>query len=95
MPFIRFYTPHPETSFLLQIQRTIREELSRSLVITIAHRLKTIIDYDRILVLGDAGKVVEFDSPKALLCKEGGVFREMCRRSADWDELKRLSETSR
>jgi ABC-type multidrug transport system fused ATPase/permease subunit len=67
----------------LQIQKTIREELSSALVITIAHRLKTIIDYDRILVL-DAGQIAEFGEPRALLMKSGGVFREMCKKSADW-----------
>ncbi|KIJ66220.1 hypothetical protein HYDPIDRAFT_26589 [Hydnomerulius pinastri MD-312] len=66
-----------------QIQYTIREELSDALVITIAHRLKTIIDYDRILVL-DTGEITEFGPPKELLAKSGGAFREMCRRSADW-----------
>jgi ABC-type multidrug transport system fused ATPase/permease subunit len=66
-----------------QIQKTIREELSNALVITIAHRLKTIIDYDRILVL-DAGQIAEFDEPRALLMKTGGMFREMCKKSADW-----------
>ncbi|KAG1845953.1 pleiotropic drug resistance ABC transporter [Suillus tomentosus] len=69
-----------------QIQTTIREELSGALIITIAHRLKTIIDYDRILVL-DAGEIVEFDEPKVLLAKVGGAFREMCRKSADWPQL--------
>ncbi|KAJ7651661.1 hypothetical protein DFH06DRAFT_1270538 [Mycena polygramma] len=66
-----------------QIQKTIREELSGAIVITIAHRLKTIIDYDRILVLDD-GELREFGSPKMLLQKSGGVFREMCRKSPDW-----------
>ncbi|CAE6434528.1 unnamed protein product [Rhizoctonia solani] len=57
-----------------QIQRTIREEMSDALVITIAHRLKTIIDYDRVLVLNH-GQVVEFDTPSRLMGKEGGIFR--------------------
>ncbi|CUA73825.1 ABC transporter ATP-binding protein/permease VMR1 [Rhizoctonia solani] len=71
-----------------QIQRTIREEMSDALVITIAHRLKTIIDYDRVLVL-DHGQVVEFDTPPRLMEKQGGIFRSMCERSADWGELSR------
>ncbi|KAJ7675323.1 P-loop containing nucleoside triphosphate hydrolase protein [Mycena rosella] len=66
-----------------QIQKTIREELSGAIVITIAHRLKTIMDYDRILVLDD-GELQEFDSPRVLLQKTGGAFREMCRKSPDW-----------
>lgn len=41
------------------------------------------IDYDRILVL-DKGHVVEFDTPVNLLGVRGGVFREMCKKSADW-----------
>ncbi|KAJ4485740.1 P-loop containing nucleoside triphosphate hydrolase protein [Lentinula aciculospora] len=71
------------------IQKTIREELRGAIVITIAHRLKTIIDYDRILVL-DNGQVAEFGTPKDLLKKEGGVFREMCRKSPDWSLFEAL-----
>ncbi|KAK7063980.1 P-loop containing nucleoside triphosphate hydrolase protein [Favolaschia claudopus] len=66
-----------------QIQQTIREELTGAIVITIAHRLKTIMDYDRILVLDD-GELLEFGSPKMLLQRTGGTFREMCRKSPDW-----------
>ncbi|KAF5368585.1 hypothetical protein D9758_002189 [Tetrapyrgos nigripes] len=64
-----------------KIQKTIREELSSAIVITIAHRLKTVVDYDRILVLDD-GQIAEFGTPKDLL--KGGLFYEMCRRSPDW-----------
>ncbi|KJA28401.1 hypothetical protein HYPSUDRAFT_62031 [Hypholoma sublateritium FD-334 SS-4] len=66
-----------------QIQQTIREELAGAIVITIAHRLKTVMDYDRILVLDD-GKIVEFDTPEALLSRSNGFFRELCRKSTDW-----------
>jgi ABC-type multidrug transport system fused ATPase/permease subunit len=66
-----------------QIQRTIREELKNPIVITIAHRLKTVMDYDRILVL-DEGRVVEFDTPWVLMQRPNSAFREMCRNSADW-----------
>ncbi|KAJ8702162.1 hypothetical protein PTI98_000902 [Pleurotus ostreatus] len=69
-----------------QIQTTIREELASALVITIAHRLKTIIDYDRILVL-DNGEILEFAPPRELLANPGSAFREMCKRSADWPIL--------
>lgn len=63
------------------------------LVITIAHRLKTIVDYDRILVI-DAGEILEFDDPKTLLSKPNGAFREMCRRSADWPLLASIIEAT-
>ncbi|KAJ7597443.1 pleiotropic drug resistance ABC transporter [Mycena floridula] len=74
-----------------KIQRTIREELAGAIVITIAHRLKTIIDYDRILLLDD-GMLLESGSPRELLKKPSGAFREMCRKSPDWDSFVSLVE---
>lgn len=43
-----------------RIQQTLRSEFKESTLITIAHRLRTIMDYDKILVL-DEGKVAEYD----------------------------------
>jgi len=48
------------------IQKALRTKFSNVTVLTIAHRLNTIIDYDKILVLGK-GEVLEFDTPKNLL----------------------------
>ena len=76
---------------MVQIQRTIREEFAGAIVITIAHRLKTVLDYDRILVLR-SGEIVEFDSPQVLLRKPGGAFRDMCRASADKSVYQAASE---
>lgn len=84
-----------------KIQETLRE-LKDSTIITIAHRLQTIIDYDKVLVL-DHGRVVEFDHPWTLINKENGSFRGMCENSGNMDvliegakgawESKRLVET--
>ncbi|KAI8918715.1 P-loop containing nucleoside triphosphate hydrolase protein [Entophlyctis helioformis] len=58
------------------IQKCLREEFADSTVLTIAHRLNTIMDYDRVMVLS-AGEIVEFDSPQQLMANEAGVFRSM------------------
>uniref|UniRef100_A0A3P9K0B7 Uncharacterized protein n=1 Tax=Oryzias latipes TaxID=8090 RepID=A0A3P9K0B7_ORYLA len=52
------------------IQKTIRKEFAHCTVLTIAHRLDTIMDSSRVMVL-DAGKIVEFDSPSNLLGNQG------------------------
>lgn len=55
------------------IQKTIRTEFKDRTVLTIAHRINTIIDYDRVMVL-DAGRVIEFDNPQTLLGDQRSVF---------------------
>ncbi|KAM8738721.1 ATP-binding cassette sub-family C member 2 isoform 1-T2 [Acanthopagrus schlegelii] len=55
------------------IQTTIRKEFSHCTVLTIAHRLHSIMDSSRVMVL-DAGKIVEFDSPDNLLEKRGHFY---------------------
>uniref|UniRef100_A0A669DWJ6 Canalicular multispecific organic anion transporter 1 n=1 Tax=Oreochromis niloticus TaxID=8128 RepID=A0A669DWJ6_ORENI len=55
------------------IQNTIRKEFSDCTVLTIAHRLHSIMDSSRVMVL-DAGKILEFDSPSNLLEKEGHFY---------------------
>ncbi|KAJ8311465.1 hypothetical protein KUTeg_010820 [Tegillarca granosa] len=60
------------------IQHTIRTQFSDCTVICIAHRLNTIMDYDRIMVL-DKGLIVEYDSPKTLLKDTRGVFYGMAK----------------
>ena len=67
-----------------KIQGTIRE--LKNTTITIAHRLQTIVDYDKVLVL-DHGRVMEFGSPHDLINTEGGLFRGMCEMSGDFETL--------
>jgi len=57
------------------IQKVMRNEFASATCITVAHRINTILDCDKILVMSD-GKAAEFDTPKALLDK-GGMFREL------------------
>ncbi|KAL9964349.1 hypothetical protein ACROYT_G027978 [Oculina patagonica] len=59
------------------IQQTIRREFADRTVFTIAHRLNTIMDYTRIMVL-DKGFMVEFDTPQTLLAQQG-IFYGMAR----------------
>ncbi|KAF2844369.1 ATP-dependent bile acid permease-like protein [Plenodomus tracheiphilus IPT5] len=72
-----------------KIQETIR--LIKNTTITIAHRLQTIIDYDKVLVL-DKGEVKEYGHPFELVQKEGGIFRGMCQTT---DEFEVLVETAK
>uniref|UniRef100_A0AAR2JB30 ATP-binding cassette, sub-family C (CFTR/MRP), member 10 n=1 Tax=Pygocentrus nattereri TaxID=42514 RepID=A0AAR2JB30_PYGNA len=58
------------------LQKTIRERFKDKTVLTIAHRLNTIMDSDRVLVM-HAGKVAEFDSPAALCKKTDSVFKKL------------------
>ena len=57
------------------IQSVMGEEFKHSTVITVAHRINTIMDSNYILVMAD-GRASEFDTPKKLL-ENGGLFRDL------------------
>ena len=63
-----------------KIQHTIISEFKDCTILCIAHRLKTIINYDRILVL-DKGEIKEFDTPWNLFNLKNSIFQQMCNRS--------------
>ena len=69
-----------------KIQETIRE--IKNTTITIAHRLQTIIDYDKVLVL-EKGEVIEYGDPFDLINDDSGSFWSMCETSGDFDILHR------
>ncbi|KAF5277747.1 hypothetical protein FQR65_LT03727 [Abscondita terminalis] len=58
------------------IQNTIRKKFANCTVLTIAHRLNTVMDSDKVLVM-DAGSMVEFDHPHILLRNKNGYFYKM------------------
>ncbi|CAL4892711.1 unnamed protein product [Urochloa decumbens] len=58
------------------LQKTIRTEFKDSTVITVAHRIPTVMDCTMVLAMSD-GKVVEYDKPMNLMETEGSLFREL------------------
>lgn len=72
------------------IQQKIREKFVDCTVLTIAHRLNTIIDSDRILVMGN-GEILEFAPPYELMQSKSGAFYSMIN-SLGKDEADRLTK---
>lgn len=63
-----------------KVQETMAQGFQGKTLLCIAHRLRTIINYDRICVM-DQGQIAEFDTPLALWEKPDGIFRSMCDQS--------------
>lgn len=63
-----------------KIQETIVREFSDCTILCIAHRLRTILNYDRVLVL-DKGEIKQLDTPWNLFNSQSGIFQQMCERS--------------
>lgn len=61
------------------VQQVIRKEFKDRTILTIAHRLNTILDSDKVIVL-DFGKVIEFDAPSTLMQDPSTMFSALCRR---------------
>jgi len=75
----------------LKIQKALDAIVATN--ITIAHRLQTIINFDKVLVL-DHGEVKQFGSPFQLLQDTKGLFRAMCETNGNLDDLERLAKNS-
>ncbi|KAJ3164514.1 hypothetical protein HK101_000431 [Irineochytrium annulatum] len=78
-----------------RIQETIRTEFGGATVLTIAHRLRTVVDYERVIVL-DQGEVIENGTPLELI--EGspiGAFRKMCVDSGEFEDLAAIARGKR
>ncbi|KAG9414706.1 hypothetical protein AC1031_008111 [Aphanomyces cochlioides] len=73
-----------ETDQLLQ--RVLRTEFASSTVLSIAHRLDTVLDADRIVVL-DHGELVQYDKPAALVAKGSGIFYELVTEGGYMDKV--------
>ncbi|EED80190.1 predicted protein [Postia placenta Mad-698-R] len=69
------------------IQESLRKELENGVtVLTVAHRLQTIMDADKIMVL-DAGRIVEYGKPSELLKNENGHLHALVKESGDVEKL--------
>lgn len=82
----------PQTDAL--IQTTIRNKFKNCTVLTIAHRLHTVMDSDKVLVM-DAGQVVEFGSPFELLTEsEKRIFHSMVKQigKSTYDNLFKIAQ---
>ncbi|KAG5877094.1 hypothetical protein JTB14_006390 [Gonioctena quinquepunctata] len=67
------------------VHDTMKHKFSHCTVLAIAHRLNTVLDADRVMVIGD-GEIIEFDDPNVLLANEEGAFRSMIGQASHLNE---------
>ncbi|KAF8802271.1 multidrug resistance-associated ABC transporter [Phlegmacium glaucopus] len=74
------------------IGKTIRHEFAESTILTIAHRLRTVIDYDRVMLL-EQGRIIEFDRPATLLRNSTSKFYSLCKATGkeEFSMLKKMA----
>ena len=72
------------------IQRLLRTKMAHATILCVAHRLDTIIDYDRILVFAQ-GRVVEDDTPARLLRDRDSTFSALVRETSNEDALREMA----
>ncbi|KAH7046339.1 P-loop containing nucleoside triphosphate hydrolase protein [Linnemannia elongata] len=70
------------------IQKTIRAEFKDRTILTIAHRIKTVMDSDKVLVL-ENGRVQEFEEPKSLLTRRESLFYRLAEQAGELDIRRR------
>ncbi|RDW69893.1 hypothetical protein BP5796_08290 [Coleophoma crateriformis] len=75
------------------IQRSIREEFANTTLLVVAHRLSTVADFDKILVMKD-GVTAEFGSPKELIEIEDGIFNGMVKQSGESEALESIMNSN-
>lgn len=75
------------------IQKTIKEKFKDFTVITIAHRLNSVIDSDVLLVM-ENGEAKEYDVPYKLLQQSNGIFRDLFN-NLDTADKQKLSEIAK
>jgi len=79
----------PETDSY--IQDTMQNQFTSCTVLCIAHRLHTVVFYDKILVM-ELGKIMEYDTPLNLLSQEKSHFKSLCEKTGDFDNLLSIAE---
>lgn len=97
LPFLLLYIILDEATASLDnesdatMQKVIKEEFDDCTNITIAHRLESVIGFDKVLVL-DAGRILEFDTPRKLLESTESRFYELCEATGNLDVLQEMGK---